>query len=673
MRYKKKIKTFVVVLIAALMLACVCCATACGSSDEKEPGTLQSIEVTTIPTTTTYFVGQTFSPHGMVVTAYYDNGESREVTDYTWSPVEKLTVDDSVITITYTENGVTVSTEQEIKVRRGDATVVGIEILDPPDKTEYIAGEPFDPNGMKVLTVLDDGSRGDDVTDSVTYSPSGSLTAGMTEITVSYKTGDQVFTATQSITVEKGSVLVPFGGGTYRGMHQIIIDPDLVGLEGEGYTLSDGVSTGKWTADGVYADSPFGRVQILSASQSVTFEADLSSLSDTSKVGFSANMISARAKTLVEVSSDNIEFTPVGYAASTDSVNGSAYNSDYFEKATSLRGMSVNDGNLYCYYWNIGEYVGESKKVYVRFGWTDDHPNGLQGQTIGADIIDGVCFYDELNLRSVERIEITKQPVKTEYDEGEAFDKTGMEVTAYYDDDSSAVVTSYTVSPVIIGSGTDKVIVTYSYNGKTVTTEVAVKVNESTIEEEVTFGGGTYRGKHVIVLGADDTSYEVNGGAAGKQITDWSGLKGAKRFQTTAADQSVTFTIDLSSLEDRSSAGCMLYLIRSRMRTLIEVSGDGTEWTELGHTIVAPGTSNTAMVISDYGEQATELFGSAVNDGNLFAYYYDLGEYAESDTDGVLYIRCGFTDRYSEIGDTGIGADIIGGMAYFDELRLTTD
>ena len=117
----------------------------------------------------------------------------------------------------------------------------------------------------------------------------------------------------------------------------------------------------------------------------------------------------------------------------------------------------------------------------------------------------------------------------------------------------------------------------------------------------------------------------------------------------------------------------MLYLIRSRMRTLIEVSGDGTEWTELGHTIVAPGTSNTAMVISDYGEQATELFGSAVNDGNLFAFYYDLGEYAESDTDGVLYIRCGFTDKYSEIGDTGIGADIIGGMAYFDELRLTTD
>ena len=81
MRYKKKIKTFVVVLIAALMLACVYCATACGSSDEKEPGTLQSIEVTTIPTTTTYFVGQTFFPHGMVVTAYYDNGESREVTD----------------------------------------------------------------------------------------------------------------------------------------------------------------------------------------------------------------------------------------------------------------------------------------------------------------------------------------------------------------------------------------------------------------------------------------------------------------------------------------------------------------------------------------------------------------------------------------------------------------
>ena len=47
----------------------------------------------------------------------------------------------------------------------------------------------------------------------------------------------------------------------------------------------------------------------------------------------------------------------------------------------------------------------------------------------------------------LERIEITANPTKTTYTEGESFDPTGIEVTARYFDGSSKTVTGYTWSP----------------------------------------------------------------------------------------------------------------------------------------------------------------------------------------------------------------------------------
>ena len=50
-------------------------------------------------------------------------------------------------------------------------------------------------------------------------------------------------------------------------------------------------------------------------------------------------------------------------------------------------------------------------------------------------------------VKKVKRIEITTPPTKTEYKAGEDFDPTGMEVTAVYENDSTAVLpeTGYTI------------------------------------------------------------------------------------------------------------------------------------------------------------------------------------------------------------------------------------
>lgn len=77
---------------------------------------LQSIAVTTPPTTTTYWEGETFDKTGMVVTASYENGYKDAVDIYTVEPTGALTKDDTSVTITYKEGDVTATTTYPITV-----------------------------------------------------------------------------------------------------------------------------------------------------------------------------------------------------------------------------------------------------------------------------------------------------------------------------------------------------------------------------------------------------------------------------------------------------------------------------------------------------------------------------------------------------------------------------
>lgn len=71
----------------------------------------------------------------------------------------------------------------------------------------------------------------------------------------------------------------------------------------------------------------------------------------------------------------------------------------------------------------------------------------------------------------------TNPPTKTTYVEGDEFDPTGMVVTAYYNDDTHAVVEDYTYSPTGALS-TEDTTITVSYDGKTATVNITVTGTE---------------------------------------------------------------------------------------------------------------------------------------------------------------------------------------------------
>ena len=79
-------------------------------------------------------------------------------------------------------------------------------------------------------------------------------------------------------------------------------------------------------------------------------------------------------------------------------------------------------------------------------------------------------------------IEVTSQPDQIIYEVGDSFDADGMVITAIYSNNTTKEVTNYTVTPEPLTEGTTEVIISYSENGKTVTTTQAVSVGNQTTE-----------------------------------------------------------------------------------------------------------------------------------------------------------------------------------------------
>ena len=83
--------------------------------DFSDAPTLSSISVATPPMCLVYEDGSTFNPAEMVIKATYSDGSSKNVTGYKTS-YDFSAVGDTKVTISYTENGVTKTTTQQVSV-----------------------------------------------------------------------------------------------------------------------------------------------------------------------------------------------------------------------------------------------------------------------------------------------------------------------------------------------------------------------------------------------------------------------------------------------------------------------------------------------------------------------------------------------------------------------------
>ena len=98
-------------------------------------------------------------------------------------------------------------------------TVKSIKITQKPDKTEYMAGDKFDPKGMVVTAVYDDNSKADLTAKDYTIFHGDKLTQGQTDVTIQYNdgSGSSNIKTYQKITVKPyvGSHTHTYGGSQW--------------------------------------------------------------------------------------------------------------------------------------------------------------------------------------------------------------------------------------------------------------------------------------------------------------------------------------------------------------------------------------------------------------------------------------------------------------------------
>ena len=95
---------------------------------------LEKLEVVTPPAKTSYRIGEKFDATGMVVTASYNDGSVREITDYKVTP-DTIAADTDHVLVTYGGKAASVA----VTVNK----VASIAVTKAPNKTEYEEGDLF--------------------------------------------------------------------------------------------------------------------------------------------------------------------------------------------------------------------------------------------------------------------------------------------------------------------------------------------------------------------------------------------------------------------------------------------------------------------------------------------------------------------------------------------------
>ncbi len=149
---------------------------------------LESIEITTPPSKTSYYVGENFDKTGMVVKAKYSDETLKEITDYTIKNGTNLVENQSSITIEY--QGKTITQEIEVKAKEPEKAITSINVKSKPTKTEYIQNkEELDLTGGIIEAIYNDGSKTNVPMNSsdVTVSGFNNKVLGKNTITVEYE------------------------------------------------------------------------------------------------------------------------------------------------------------------------------------------------------------------------------------------------------------------------------------------------------------------------------------------------------------------------------------------------------------------------------------------------------------------------------------------------------
>lgn len=180
--------------------------------------------VATQPTKTDYYIGQELDLSGVVVTATYNNDETKviDIKDCDVSSIDNTTVSEKEIVITYK------SKITSITVNYKDLEISKVELVGTP-KTEYVEGSNFDTEGLSLKVYYKEVSKTDLITiTSDMYEAPDMSTIGVKNVVINYKG----FSVNYDIKVKSKSLIdVVFEGKLEKVEYLQGQSIDLVGIK----------------------------------------------------------------------------------------------------------------------------------------------------------------------------------------------------------------------------------------------------------------------------------------------------------------------------------------------------------------------------------------------------------------------------------------------------------
>ena len=430
---------------------------------------LASISPDFIPGENKIYASDTLETLKQYLTVTGTNNDGSSVGVITEYELEGI-IKSGICTITVRVGEVTATFD--VTVEQVDVT--GISISVAPDKTEYVAFESFDASGMVVTAVYANGSS--KVITDYTVEGGENLLTSVTYVTVKLVDGGAEFEATVNITVKKRRVSVPVAvtGLVYNGAEQTGVGA------GEYYTVANGkgINAGYYTA-------------------TVSLDDDVNTCWDDENASVEDKQIDwSIAKAIPSAS---VTVTPTeGLFTSSDMPSISV-------ETSSVPGTAA---------WVSAELIAGT----VSYEWkftpddTDNYEEVFGSYTLTVSAVELVS------------IAVTADPNKTDYEYGDSFDNTGMEVTAYYNDGNSATVTDYVVGADIIKI-IGEVTITVEYGGMSAVTTINVAQRRLSVIDIVAvdraYDGTTVvevRGRLDSVVEGDDVAVVLYGSIDDKNV-----------------------------------------------------------------------------------------------------------------------------------------------------------
>ena len=511
-----------------------------GGGSITPPVTLKEIKVTTPPTKIVYKAGEKFDDAGMIVKAVYSNGTEKILNEYTIYPPEMAT-DTTAVMISYNgktcEQTVVIVDDNTVIVETAeDLAKVGNELASNDTQGSYnnkiiLITKNIDMSGknwpaidvIHPLEYLTIKGYGDGITISNLKLAENSFE----------KDGKTVYSSVGFIASTFSMESLIIQGITFDNLDTGVIEDHFNAIgafigfaeASTAITIADCNIMNSSISGGHWAGGFVGYAAGYSGTDGPVFETltiegctiENSTISSSGSVGGFIGHAAGDAWT-------RDEFKNCSVTGSTITSTGTANNKAGSLMGTLGAGQTKNgkSGGVFVMDCTVTDNTVKSNDVLI------DLICGRQGSPGGVLNIDGrymAFWYGDGKevIKEIQRIEVTKQPSTFIFDVDSRFDKTRMEITAYYTDGTSRVLNGtegykdeYICAPSILTKDTSEVEI--SFGGMTCAVKVIVVDDKNnavivdTADKLVEVGNGLstnqsdYKGKTILIINDLDMS-----------------------------------------------------------------------------------------------------------------------------------------------------------------------